>query len=200
MPQRIFSLSLVPSVSLPHWNYFLAIEDDISRIGRYIELTQANFTAYSIETARLLMAATQEIDVLLKQLCTVKGDSAKEEKGYRVSVPQVYPRIPKAEVQVSPYGLNFTPFESWQMGLTPTWWTANNKVKHERHTNFSEASVGFRSTKSCRPLAAGAKSMSARITYEVRPRKDKRGVNLISDALPFRSALLWRTERYQQCN
>jgi len=141
MPGRIFSLSVVPSVSLPHWNYFLAIENDIARIGRYIELTQANFTAYSIETARLLMAATQEIDVLLKQLCAVKGDSAKNEQRYRVSVPQVYPRIPKAEVQVSPYGLNFTPFENWQTGVTPTWWTANNKVKHERHTNFSKASV-----------------------------------------------------------
>src|SRR4029453_3009547 len=60
MPSRTFSLPAVPSVSLPHWNYFLAIENDIGRIGRYIELTRANFTTYSIETARLLMAATQE--------------------------------------------------------------------------------------------------------------------------------------------
>ena len=30
--------------------------------------------------------------------------------------------------------------------------------------------------------------------YEVRPRKDKRGVDLISDALPF-GRLWWRTDR-----
>jgi hypothetical protein len=27
-------------------------------------------------------------------------------------------------------------------------------------------------------------------TYEIRPRKDKRGVDLISDALPFRAAVV----------
>jgi hypothetical protein len=30
--------------------------------------------------------------------------------------------------------------------------------------------------------------------YEVRPRNDHRGVDLISDALPFRSAVIWPRE------
>jgi hypothetical protein len=34
--------------------------------------------------------------------------------------------------------------------------------------------------------------MSARIVYEIRPRKDKRGVDLVSDALPFGG--LWYDE------
>jgi len=34
--------------------------------------------------------------------------------------------------------------------------------------------------------------MSARIVYEIRPRKDKRGVDLVSDALPF--GRLWYDE------
>jgi hypothetical protein len=41
--------------------------------------------------------------------------------------------------------------------------------------------------------AAGPFSMiSAQHVYEVRPRKDKRGVDLISDALPF--GRLWYSE------
>jgi hypothetical protein len=36
--------------------------------------------------------------------------------------------------------------------------------------------------------------------YEVRPRKDKRGVDLISDALPFRSAVVRRAQFNQQCS
>src|SRR5260370_40368521 len=36
--------------------------------------------------------------------------------------------------------------------------------------------------------------------YEVRPRKDHRGVDLISDALPFWPPLGWRAKRNQQCN
>jgi hypothetical protein len=35
---------------------------------------------------------------------------------------------------------------------------------------------------------------------EMRPRKDHRGVDLISDALPFGSAMVWRTKRNQQRN
>lgn len=36
--------------------------------------------------------------------------------------------------------------------------------------------------------------------YEVRPRKDKRGVDLLSDGLPFGPALVWRAKRCQQCS
>ena len=36
--------------------------------------------------------------------------------------------------------------------------------------------------------------------YEVRPRKDHRGVDLISDVLPFGRLLVWRAERGQQRN
>ena len=35
-------------------------------------------------------------------------------------------------------------------------------------------------------------TLEAMHAYEVRPRKDKRGVDLISDALPFRSPLVRR--------
>ena len=37
-------------------------------------------------------------------------------------------------------------------------------------------------------------------TYEVRPRKDKRGVDLISDALPFGRLWYGEPERNQQSN
>jgi hypothetical protein len=40
--------------------------------------------------------------------------------------------------------------------------------------------------------AGSLNHLSARHVYEVRPRKDKRGVDLISDALPFRR--LWYGE------
>jgi hypothetical protein len=34
--------------------------------------------------------------------------------------------------------------------------------------------------------------------YEVRPREDHRGVDLISDALPFGPLVVWRAKRSQQ--
>ena len=36
--------------------------------------------------------------------------------------------------------------------------------------------------------------------YEVRPREDHPGVDLISDALPFGRALVWRNQRDRERN
>ena len=40
--------------------------------------------------------------------------------------------------------------------------------------------------------------MTSQHVYEIRPRKDHRGVDLISDTLPF--GRLWYGEHNQQCN
>lgn len=42
--------------------------------------------------------------------------------------------------------------------------------------------------------------ISAQHVYEVRPRKDHRGVDLISDALQFGRPVVRRAERDPQCN
>jgi hypothetical protein len=40
-----------------HWNYLLALDRDAALIARFVELSTDNFGTYSIELARLLMAA-----------------------------------------------------------------------------------------------------------------------------------------------
>ena len=42
--------------------------------------------------------------------------------------------------------------------------------------------------------------MPAMHKYELRPRKDKRGVDLISDVLPFGGAVVWRARCSRACN
>jgi hypothetical protein len=123
-----------------HWNYFLAIEEDLQKVSRFIEFNQANFSTYSIELARILMASTQEIDVLLKQVCAKFGDNSNDEQGYRTFFAKRAPAIQQVTIVCPRYGLTFVPFENWATG-TPEWWTANNKVKHERHTHFTRASL-----------------------------------------------------------
>ena len=43
-----------------HWNRLLALDEDAATLARYVEFTPDNFNAYSIEMARLLMAAASE--------------------------------------------------------------------------------------------------------------------------------------------
>jgi hypothetical protein len=46
-----------------------------------------------------------------------------------------------SSIEIPRFNLQFTPFSGWPAGQTPDWWTANNKVKHERHNLFNRASL-----------------------------------------------------------
>lgn len=128
-------------MKLTHWDYFIGIEKDVLELSRYIEFDKSNLSSFSIEIARIFMASTQEIDVLLKQICQKNGDGSNNETDYRAFIPQKYPKITDIEVELIKYELAFTPFKDWKNGKTPSWWTANNKVKHQRHTHFNNASL-----------------------------------------------------------
>lgn len=128
-------------MQLTHWNYFISLERDIIELSRYIEFNESNLDTFSIEIARLLMTSTQEIDVLLKQICQKYGNSSDKETGYRAFIQQKYPKIITIEVKLPRHDLAFIPFEHWGNNTTPSWWTANNKVKHQRHTHFNNASL-----------------------------------------------------------
>src|SRR5690554_7657503 len=52
--------------TLIHWNFFLSIEEDLDRLGRFVDFS-ANEESFSIEIARLFLAASAEVDVVLKQ-------------------------------------------------------------------------------------------------------------------------------------
>jgi hypothetical protein len=126
-----------------HWNYFLALESDVSVISRYLEPTQANFNAYSLELARLLFAAASEVDVVAKQLCRQRDNasSANTINAYREEITRDHPEIATVRVSIPKFGLSFHPWERWAHNENPAWWRAYNKVKHERHHHFSEASL-----------------------------------------------------------
>ena len=126
-----------------HWNYFLALEADAIHASRYVEYSPKNYQTFSIEFAHLLMSAAQEVDVLLKQICAKHGDSSEKEPGYRKLFASKFPKIGGVKVSLSSHGLDFVPFAEWfqNPSTTPSWWTANNKVKHERHTDFERANL-----------------------------------------------------------
>ena len=56
-------------MSLPHWEYFLAIESDLENCSRFVEFCPDNYNAYSLEFARIIMASGSELDTVIKLLC-----------------------------------------------------------------------------------------------------------------------------------
>lgn len=130
----------VPSID--HWYYFLALDNDFGTLARYVEPCSTNLKTYSLEIARLLMTATQECDVILKQICVNIGHPAvSNEQAYRNVLPTTIPSITTLKILLPRFRLEYTPFENWQSNQTPPWWTANNKVKHNRNSQFLEAKL-----------------------------------------------------------
>lgn len=136
-------MGIVETKTLHHWNYFLALEDDVVRLARYLEPTSDNFGAYSLELARILSTAASEVDVVAKQLCRKLNPDSKADRitAYMKGITAAHPEIIHAETSIPKFGLGFNPWEQWGQQKSPLWWQAYNKVKHHRHTHFQEANL-----------------------------------------------------------
>ena len=131
------------SVPKIHWNYFLALEQDLIQLSRYIEPCADNDETYSIELARLIMSAAQEIDVLLKIYCkNIDSESSARsiEKYYKV-ISSKQAELLNEVVFLDRFSIKCEPFSSWEPNKPPLWWTANNKIKHHRSSHYNQATL-----------------------------------------------------------
>jgi hypothetical protein len=127
-----------------HWNYFLAIEEDLRNISRFIEFSEENLNTYSIELAHILLSASSEIDVILKQLCHLLEPAIKVDNidKYRAIVKEKLPLLINEEIKINRFWLVFKPWENWNNEeINPDWWKSYNKVKHERNIHFNNANL-----------------------------------------------------------
>lgn len=126
-----------------YWNYFVAIEKDLEKLSRYIEFTKENLNVYSIELAHILLSASSEVDVVMKQLCELLDHSktAKNINNYRTIIQNNVPLFINEEIHISRFGLLFKPWSCWAEMQNPDWWGSYNNVKHERNNYFKEANL-----------------------------------------------------------
>jgi len=128
---------------LVYWNYFLALENDLEQIARYIEFAEKNFKTYSIELAHLLLTASSEVDVVAKALCKKINPNAptKDINDYKKTIKKQLPDMIKEEVFIKGYGPKLRPWENWEGNNNPVWWQSYNDVKHNRSSCFEEANL-----------------------------------------------------------
>ena len=128
--------------TLIHWNFFLAMEEDLDRLSRFIDFS-GNDDAFSIEIARSFLGSCSEVDVVLKQLCkSINPNSiAGSINAYFNEVSETFPNFQSFEVTVPRLGLTLHPWEDWNKDHPPFWWKDHNKVKHHRHDHFEKANL-----------------------------------------------------------
>jgi len=127
-----------------HWNYFLSIESDLERLSRFVEFDEANYDCFSVEISRLLIAAAAETDVVCGQICKTLNPSSTADNihSYRDEITSTYPAITRLEVLAYRHGVRLNPWRDWELpNGVPTWWTAYNKLKHQRGTEYRLGSL-----------------------------------------------------------
>ena len=126
-----------------HWNYFLALEKDFELLSRYIEFSEENNNTFSIELARIIMSSSQEVDVIMKNICALLGqDNADNINHYKTTIKEKLSDLINEEVFISRFGMRSTPWLNWnEENENPIWWRANNKIKHERTNHFQKANL-----------------------------------------------------------
>ncbi len=129
---------------LAHWNYLLALEQDLERLSRFVEFDAKNFNCFSIEIARILLAAGAEVDVVCKQLSVCLNPSSKASTigAYRAEIMAAFPCIPNFVMLMPRFGLELKPWDEWRKTEgVPFWWTAYNKAKHHRDSEYERANL-----------------------------------------------------------
>jgi hypothetical protein len=126
-----------------HWNYFLALEKDFELLSRYIEFSEENNNTFSIELARIIMSASQEVDVIMKGICGIFGkNKADNINQYKEVIKENLSDLVNEEVFISRFGMRSTPWLNWNTEEeNPLWWKANNKIKHQRTDHFKKANL-----------------------------------------------------------
>ncbi|MCH7827205.1 MAG: hypothetical protein IIC75_04405 [Bacteroidetes bacterium] len=126
-----------------YWNYYLALEKDLEVVARYIEFSESNWNTYSIELARLLLAVSSEVDVVIKEICKMLDPSARNNNivEYKKTIKEYLPALISETVYLNRYGLKFQPWIKWDKQDSPNWWQSYNKVKHERNQYYEKANL-----------------------------------------------------------
>jgi len=126
-----------------HWNYFLAIEKDLENLSRYIEFASENLGTFSIELTHILLSASSEVDVIMKQLCSLISptQATNNINEYKNIIQMHIPTFINEEIYIDRFGLSYKPWDNWRGAHNPDWWRSYNKVKHQRNSYFNEANL-----------------------------------------------------------
>lgn len=133
-------------MSLPFWEYFLAIEEDLERCTRYVEFCEGNYGTSSLEFARIIMASGAECDTVMALLCKSIGSPrvVRSITDRFQTVAGKYPKFVDHEVEIPRYGIVCRPWETWSATTGPDWWKMGyNKIKHERDKFFKNANLKY---------------------------------------------------------
>ncbi|MBC2593782.1 hypothetical protein H5P28_05860 [Ruficoccus amylovorans] len=125
----------------PHYQYFLALEQEFEESIRFAELDNRNSSTFSTSYLKMLFAACIEVESVLKAISNRSSISVSPDNinGLRRSILGIYPAFHRITVEIPRYSMSISPWESWGNNTNPPWWHAYTATKHSRQTSYEQA-------------------------------------------------------------
>lgn len=147
-----------------YWNYYIELEDQLLATKKYVDFDESNYKTFSVEYLKLLQATCSEIDVVGKIIAEYYDNSFKKVDNKNIQkwgmlVHNAFPEIESTAVSFLK-DKEIIPWKNWEYEIcydkkhrlryrlkagkdTPAWWTAYNKVKHERTSPYKEGKTNY---------------------------------------------------------
>lgn len=120
-----------------YWAHFISLEKEFSNTLTYVSLDTDNYLTYSEAYAKLILEIGSEVDVTLKIYCNLlrPNFNGSCNRDYQSLIEVSKTEFCYQVVSVKNTDIKLQPWKNWSSDeehTSPFWWTAYNKIKHDR--------------------------------------------------------------------
>lgn len=120
-----------------YWAHYISLERELFQTTTYVDISTENYATYSEAYLKLLLEIGSEVDVAQKMYCSLLDASFSGESidKYRTCIQANKGTFFTQETSVNEGLILLKPWENRDASgniISPFWWTAYNKCKHER--------------------------------------------------------------------
>ncbi|MCH5172025.1 MAG: hypothetical protein J1F31_04305 [Erysipelotrichales bacterium] len=136
------------SFILNQWSYYIQLEKMFLETESYVSIHKNNYKCYSTKYTELLFLICGEIEMISKIICKnidnnfKFSDLTSIEEWFKIieTNEEIADGIINFKVKAQLYDFEYVPWLNVRKE-TPSWWTAHNKLKHNRINNVVEATL-----------------------------------------------------------
>ena len=119
-----------------YWANYVSLEKEFLTTLQYVTLDVENYNTFSEAYIKLMLEIGSEIDVVLKLYCKILSSDFSKDRitDYCKCIKSEKPDFCEQKVKLINKELILNPWKNWALPTpcSPYWWTAYNKIKHER--------------------------------------------------------------------
>ena len=124
--------------------FLSSLESDLNEISRYVAIDSLNYTTFSVELSRIIVAASIEFESLLKAIVKEIDPGFNFERTnlglLKEPLLEKVSWIQNRKITIRRSGEEIYPLKDWSSSSL-FWWNAYTALKHNRSDNFEKATL-----------------------------------------------------------